>query len=301
MSLKSMVTVPAGSPIRALCRPLADAASLPASGKSLRTAAPGGQDLTVQEALSAQQADQILQTAYPGDGQRAHAIRWLGWIACHMGASERLGWCMIPASIPPKQILIARRIAACAVLTIAAGTAIAVTRWLIWDVIWLPMMSLLLAVRILADEKGKENGLVVLRQRPPRATVPRWPRGLELVVLLLFAIGLVLVPFLVVIWGVPALERPGATAVSAYRADRRTTVIYGLACAPVGAFLGILVLAPAYGSAGWLAGTLLFALGAAALCWIMGGTSYSVLKLTELVLAAKWRDRVGFLHLLEDA
>src|SRR5262249_1370797 len=151
------------------------------------------------------------------------------------------------------------------------------------------------------DEKGKENGLVVLRQRPPRATVPRWPRGLELVVLLLFAIGLVLVPFLVVIWGVPALERPGATAVSAYRADRRTTVIYGLACAPVGAFLGILVLAPAYGSACWLAGTLLLALGAAALCWIMGGTSYSVLKLTELVLAAKWCDRVGFLHLLEDA
>jgi len=114
-------------------------------------------------------------------------------------------------------------------------------------------------------------------------------------------LGLGLLPALVSLWGTPAAGRPAATAVSTYRADRRSTVIYGLACTPLGALVGILVLSPAYGSAGWLAGTLVMALGTGACCGLIRGSGYSRLKLTELVLAAGWLEPVGFLRLLEDA
>ena len=83
--------------------------------------------VTMHEVLDPERADQVLRAAYPDERQRDYAMRWLGWIAFHMGADERLDWWAIPAWMPPAQLVTARRLAAWAILTAAAGLAIAAT------------------------------------------------------------------------------------------------------------------------------------------------------------------------------
>jgi hypothetical protein len=248
----------------------------------------------VQDKLYAQQAEQFLLIAYGDERQRAHAVRWLGWIAGNMRTSE-LAWWEIPDWVPPKQIRFIRRFAVCAVLAVDIIAVIAATSW-----VWAIFCLLIAAIANVSGGRGKSRSVAV-RRNPPCATVPHWPRGLMLVVLLLFAvagIGLVFLPVLLSTWAVPAQKRPGTVS---YRADRLSSVLYGLACAPFGAFVGVLAFAPAYGSPGWVVGTLLSALTAVVGFWAVRGSSYSLLKLAELALAAKWRERVAFLRLLEEA
>jgi hypothetical protein len=58
-------------------------------------------------------AGQCLVTAYPDEQRRAHATRWLGWIAYHMGGSRDLAWWEIPVWIPGRWMLLARGLMAC--------------------------------------------------------------------------------------------------------------------------------------------------------------------------------------------
>jgi hypothetical protein len=51
--------------------------------------------------------DQILVVVYPDERQRAHAARWLAWIARHMGTSRDLAWWDIPNWIPRWQLRLA--------------------------------------------------------------------------------------------------------------------------------------------------------------------------------------------------
>jgi hypothetical protein len=44
--------------------------------------------------------EQVLVNAYPDEADRAHATRWLAWIAHHMGTSRDLAWWDIPTWIP---------------------------------------------------------------------------------------------------------------------------------------------------------------------------------------------------------
>jgi len=222
----------------------------PAFGKSLRDAHPEGHYLTVQEAPSAQQSDKFLLTAYRDDRQRAHAIRCLGWIACHMGPSERLDWWKIPDWVPPRQIRLARRLVMCAILAVDAAVLIAVTSW-VWALFFLGIIAFISC----CNNRGKRRSAVVRRR----------------------------------------------TASVSYRADRRNSMLYGLACAPLGAFMGVLAFSPAYGTPGWLAGTLLSALTVSVGIWIVRGSSYSLLKLTELALAVRWHERADFLGVLKEA
>jgi hypothetical protein len=55
---------------------------------------------------------QFLITAYPGERERAHAIRWLAWIASHMEAGQDLRWWDIPGWIPQWRLRLARGLAA---------------------------------------------------------------------------------------------------------------------------------------------------------------------------------------------
>ncbi|MGH3845896.1 MAG: NACHT domain-containing protein [Pseudonocardiaceae bacterium] len=48
--------------------------------------------------------ERSLITAYPDEDQRAHATRWLAWIAHHMGSERDLAWWHIPAWIPRWQL-----------------------------------------------------------------------------------------------------------------------------------------------------------------------------------------------------
>jgi len=107
-------------------------------------------------------------------------------------------------------------------------------------------------------------------------------------------------PFLVRLWATPAASRPAASAASTYRADRMTSLIMAAAWTPFGALLAAIPLLPAYGSTGWPAAMGLFALGTGAFAGLMTGR-YPLLKLTEFILAARWRERVSFQRLLEDA
>ncbi|MGH3938660.1 MAG: hypothetical protein ACRDTG_08470 [Pseudonocardiaceae bacterium] len=51
-------------------------------------------------ALRAHLIDRILIIAYPDEHQRAHATRWLAWIAHHLGTNRDLAWWRIPTWIP---------------------------------------------------------------------------------------------------------------------------------------------------------------------------------------------------------
>ena len=205
-------------------------------------------------------------------------------------------WWKIPDWAPPRQIRVARRFSMCAVLALDAAVAVAFTSWGWVLAVVFPMNAL----AFIATGPRKRRSVAV-RRRPPCATVPSWPGWAGLTALLLCTVGsfgLAFLPFLLVLWSVPVQERPAAAS---YRADRLSSVLYGLACAPVGVVLGGIMFLPAYGSPGWLVGTLLSALSLSAGIWVVVGSSYSLLKLTELALAAKWRERIDFLHVLEEA
>ncbi len=78
--------------------------------------------------------DQFVVTAYPDENERAHATRWLAWIAWHMGGSQDLQWWDIPGWVPRWKLRLARGLAmglaAGLSVTIAAGFTYAHTRGL---------------------------------------------------------------------------------------------------------------------------------------------------------------------------
>ena len=86
------------------------------------------------EAIREHLIDQFLITAYPGERQRKHAIRWLAWIAWHMGGSQDLQWWDIPGWVPRWKLRLVRGLAigllAGLSVMIAAGFTYAHTRGL---------------------------------------------------------------------------------------------------------------------------------------------------------------------------
>jgi hypothetical protein len=245
-------------------------------------------------------------TAYPDERQRAHAIRCLGWIAHNMstrGTSE-LTWWKISDWVPPSQIRHARRLVICVVLAVDTAVAVAVTPWvaLVFAAFFSCFLLSVSAINSIGKGRGKRRSAEV-RRKPPCAITPRWPGWVLLICLLLYtvgSIGLMFFPFLLGMWTRPAEERPKDPSYS-YRADRLSSFLYGVACAPAGALLGCLVFILAYGSPGLMVDTLLFAVTLSAVIWMARGSSYSLLKLTEISQAVKWRERVNFLHVLEEA
>jgi hypothetical protein len=139
----------------------------------------------------------------------------------------------------------------------------------------------------------------------PQTLVPRWPRPRELARIIVAGLVFlpVLVPMFLNLWATPIADAPSSTAASAYRADRRTCMIYGLVyAAPLG-----LLMALAIGLTHRHAHTLASALGTGLLvavaiwvtAWFAGG-QVPLVKLTELILIPE-RGRVHLLQLLEDA
>ena len=212
----------------------------------------------MHEVLDPKRADQVLRAAYPDERQRDYAMRWLGWLAFHMGADERLDWWAIPAWMPPAQLVTARRLAAWAVLTAAAGLAIAAT---VWAAILFGIVGWIAAVQAVFGDDGGRSTPLVLHPGEPRVVVPRGLRWREAGRLAASAVPLVVTaaPFLVRLWAIPAASRSAASAARTYRADRMTSLIMAVAWTPFGALLAAIPLLPAYGSAGWLAAVALFA------------------------------------------
>ncbi len=86
------------------------------------------------EAIREHLIEQFLVSAYHGDRERIPAIRWLAWVAWHMGGSQDLQWWDIPGWVPRWKLRLARGllmgVASGLSITIAAGFTYAHTRGL---------------------------------------------------------------------------------------------------------------------------------------------------------------------------
>ena len=278
---------------------------------------------TTVAALREHLIDRTLVTAYPDERQRAHATRWLAWIAHHLGSDRDLAWWHIPIWIPRWQL----RLAVGLVGGLSVGLAVSFTGGLMDGLV--DGLGFGLAVG-LASEVGNE----------PQAISPRWPRPHKLPRLL--AVGLVgglagglvgvfvsmlfgagheaglgagFVGVLVGVfralselWTVPLPHALTATPTASYQNDRRTSIgagfgvglLVGLAAGGfTGGLTGGLVDGLAVGLPGGLACGLLVGLGGRFPGGLAGGSMK--VSLAELVLATTGAGRVKFIRVLEDA
>jgi hypothetical protein len=102
------------------------------------------------------------------------------------------------------------------------------------------------------------------------------------------------------LWAIPIADSPSATAASTYRADRRTSMIYGLVAGlGSGSAAGLVtgaVAGPVFGLFYGLSACLMFgSFGALAAGQVL------LVKLTEFTLTCEGRGRVDFLRLLQGA
>jgi hypothetical protein len=102
------------------------------------------------------------------------------------------------------------------------------------------------------------------------------------------------------LWTTPIAASPSVTAVGIYRADLRTSVIFGLMTGLASGLVAGLGADLEFGSTFGLATGVVCGLGAGLVIGLVTAQVPSV-KLTELVLACQGRGRAHFLHFLEDA
>jgi hypothetical protein len=139
----------------------------------------------------------------------------------------------------------------------------------------------------------------------PRMLVLRWPRRQELRPFLLigFLCFPLLIPALLAMWATPIADTPSASAASIYRADRRTSMIYGLI---YGLSFGLIGIKPGLdashriGTVSGITAGIVFAFGVLLVAWLAAG-QVPLLKLSELFLNRQLSNRIKFLNLLEYA
>jgi hypothetical protein len=274
----------------------------------------------------------ILITAYPDERQRAHATRWLAWIAHHMGTNRDLAWWHIPTWIPRRRRYLA---VGCVfifgfVLGFVLGLLSAHGRGLT-DMLLDGLGSGIALGLLVAFLFGSVVKYLV--EGEAHALRPRWPRPGQIVRLLvstltfalamgLFAgftigrqqglaagvafglgIGIFSLPIAFVarlkrLWEIP-LSATAATPSTEYRHNRRTSTVFALGIGLVfGLFFGI----PAGTLYGFASG-----LWAGILIGLMIGSQIGLkspaplVALAQFVLAITGDGRVRFIRLLEDA
>ena len=239
------------------------------------------------------QAGALLADAYPRDRDRERAVRWLGWVAYHWGA-EPVAWWEIPARVPGRWLARVRFAVAGAIVAAALGAATGFT-------LWVAVTILFLAVVVSGGTGGRVPSVRPLRipqPGPPRRVEPRWPRGRGEIMLL--AVSLIPVvtftPVLLRQWTGPA----HGDAAKAYRADRRTTVARFAAWLGSAGLIAAIVLGTGVPAGAWLGADLSLAAGAGLFAALTTGP-YPMVKLTELILLAQWRQPVSLHRVLTDA
>ncbi len=235
----------------------------------------------------------LLADFYARERDRQRAVRWLGWVAYHWG-TEPLAWWEIPDRVPGRWLARARFAAVAVIVAAALGAAAGFSLWIVIPLLFLPFMLLkgLFAPSLMRLARDPP------RPGPPRRVTPRRPRGRRAIALLTASLIPVVtfIPVLVSCWAEPTRGGPALT----YRADRRATA------ARLAAWLGSagLVAAIALGAGvpvgTWLGVDLSLGAGAGLIAALMAGP-YPVVKLTELILLAQWRQPVRLHHVLTDA
>jgi len=284
---------------------------------------------TVQ-AISEHLLNQLVFAAYPDEGQRRHATRWLTWVARQMGTTRDLPWWEIPGWVAPWKL--------CLVLGATSGALFGLAVGVIATRI-AGLTAGLSAGAVAGAVFGLGGGLAMPYRgilRWPRSFVPRWPRlrelppvmglgfgvGLEIGLIIWAATGLAVSlgaqlaprsgPGLIFalaagfVFGlaiglglgfgflctIPVTASPSATAVSTYRADRRTSIIAGLV---IGGIAGVMV-----GLVFGLIAGIVAGLDAGLLAMLIT-VQVPIVKLTEMILSFQEHSMVNFRRLLEDA
>ena len=234
----------------------------------------------------------LLADFYSRELDRERAVRWLGWVAYHWG-TEPVAWWEIPDRVPSQWLARTRFAVAVVIVAAALGAAIGFS-------LWVAITPLLLV--IVCSSKG-----VLLpslwRPRPPRPglprrVTPRLPRGRRAIALLTVSLIPVVTftPVLVGGWTEPTHGDPVLT----YRADRRATAARLAAWLGSAGLVAAIVLGAGVPVGAWLGVDLSLATGAGLIAALIAGP-YPVVKLTELILLAQWRQPVRLNHVLTDA
>lgn len=156
--------------------------------------------------LRAHLFERLLIVAYPDEHRRAHATRWLAWMAHHMGSNRDLAWWHIPTWIPRRQL----RLTAGLVFGLAAGLVVGLVVGPVEELVHGLANGLLvgpvtgLVIGLTNGGNGPANGplvgpvaglvygvmagiaggLVFRLVGEPKALFPRWPHRGELLGLL---------------------------------------------------------------------------------------------------------------------
>jgi hypothetical protein len=234
----------------------------------------------------------LLADCYARGRDRERAVRWLGWVAYHWG-TEPVAWWEIPDRVPGQWLARTRFAAAVVIVAAAVGAAIGFSLWVV--------IVLLFLVVVLGSRGVVLPSLRRLRPPrpgPPRRAKPRWPRGQRAIALL--AISLIpvvsFIPVLVSHWTEPAHGDPVLT----YRADRRAAAARLASWLGSAGLVAAIVLGAGVPVGAWLGVDLSLATGAGLVAALTAGP-YPVVKLTELILLAQWRQPVRLHRVLTDA
>jgi hypothetical protein len=249
-------------------------------------------------ALREHLAGQLLVSAYLKERQRARATRWLAWAAFHMAASPDLNWWDIPLWIPRRQLQTTFNLIMLSLGSLAISLPMVIASNLV--LMSIPFTLFVFTGYYLSPTLHRD--MQIKTARPPEAMAPHWPgwRGLRPLLLGLLPWATAALVFIFCkAWIVP-VAGPSATPRGAYRAERRASVIYGLG--QVLSFVPITVIVLLIGAAvgRWLASLLYCALATGLIVGLRKGP-VALLKMAELAVLVTRRDRVRFLHLLEQA
>jgi hypothetical protein len=247
----------------------------------------------VDEALREErQPGALLAGFYSGERDRERAVRWLGWVAYRWG-TEPVAWWEIPGRVPGQWLARARFAVAAVIVAAALGAAIGFSLWV--------AIVLLFAVVVWGSRGGflpRLRRLRPPRPGPPRRVTPRRPRGRREIALLTISLIPVVafIPVLVSRWTGPAHGDPVLT----YRADRQATAARLAAWLGSAGLVAAIVLGAGVPVGAWLGVDLSLATGAGLIAALAAGP-YPVVKLTELILLAQWRQPVRLHRVLTDA
>jgi hypothetical protein len=234
----------------------------------------------------------LLADCYPRERDRERAVRWLGWVAYHWG-TQPVAWWEIPDQVPGQWLARTRFAVAVVIVAAALGTAIGFSLWVAIMLLLVVVVSATKGVMVLSLVR-----LRVPRPGPPRRVTPRWPREPDVVTALAICLISVVafIPALVYRWTEPAHGDPVLT----YRTDRRATAARLAAWLGSAGLVAALVLGAGVPVGGWLGVDLSLATGAGLIA-ALRTSPYPVVKLTELLLLAQWRQPVALHRVLTSA
>ena len=234
----------------------------------------------------------LLADFYARERDRERAVRWLGWVAYHCG-TEPVAWWESPDRVPGQWLARARLAVAVVIVAAALGAAIGFSLWVAITLLFLAVVLGSRGVFLPGLRRPRPP-----RPGPPRRVTPRWPRGRRAIALLTISLIAVVAftPVLVSRWTEPVHGDPVLT----YRADRRATAARLAAWLGSAGLVAAIVLGAGAPVGAWLGVDLSLGGGAGLIAALTAGP-YPVVKLTELILLAQWRQPVRLHRVLTDA